>query len=416
MICHSSKNKSQQEQKDISFEIFNSVNDFSGSEWNKIAGAKFFLHYHYLKVIEISKPAGITFRYVLIYKNKILSAISCFQVADLSSKELGSLINLENSGRILSSVGNKINRVLFSTNKYAANNLLVCGNLFVSGEYGIACADEMFMPVVVNSLSEITEKISQQISETNGRVICYAVKDFYDTEDIYVKELIKEKFHRMVIDPNMIFSVRKNWKKFEDYLNDMSSKYRLRANNVLKKISDVEIRNLEPGEMEKEKKAVENLYLQVQKKAPVRIIRVDVNYFLTLKKYLKEKFVFRAFYLNGKMIAFTTGFKQGSHYEAHFIGIDYHHNKSHALYQNILYDFIHEAIKNKSEQLVFGRTAMEIKSTVGATAYPLYSYIKLSNTFLNKIIKPFIPSEENENWIPRKPFKEEVGNTNDGII
>jgi hypothetical protein len=105
------------------------------------------------------------------------------------------------------------------------------------------------------------------------------------------------------------------------------------------------------------------------------------------------------------MIAFTSGFKSGPHYEAHFIGIDYHYNKSHSLYQNILYDFIREAIKNKSGQLTFGRTAMEIKSTVGAVAYPLYSYLKFSNGFLNSLIKPFIPSETNTGWIPRSPFK-----------
>jgi len=406
LICKLSKNKAGDKKGKIYFEIFNAVNDFSAGEWNQIAGNKIFLQYSYLNALEKSKPAGISFRYVIIYENKIPVAVCYFQVADLSSKELGSLVNLENFGSVFSTAGNKINQFLFSGDKYFSSNLVVCGSLFVSGEYGIGCSNENYFPLIIELIPEMMENISQQIIEQKGRVVCYSVKDFYDESDKYAKELSKERFHRMVIDPNMIFTVREEWKTFDDYLDAMSSKYRLRANNVLKKLEDVEIKYLELADIEKEKESIENLYFQVQKKAPVRIVRVNTDYFMTLKEHLKKEFVVRGFYLENKMIAFTSGFKSGSHYEAHFIGINYHFNKSHSLYQNILYDFIHEAIKNKSEQLIFGRTAMEIKSTVGAVAYPLYSYIKFSNSFLNRIIKPFIPSEKNEDWIPRSPFKD----------
>ncbi|HKR06308.1 MAG TPA: hypothetical protein VJY62_16855 [Bacteroidia bacterium] len=405
MICKPSKNKTREKHGEIYFEIFNAASDFSIDYWDRIAGENFFLRVEYLRALEKSKIAGMSFRYCFIYENTIPVALCYFQIADLSSKELGSLINLENFGSVFSAVGNKINQFLFSGEKYASNNLLVCGSLFVSGEHGIACVNEKYFPVVFELLPRMIEKISQQIIKENGRVVCCSIKDFYDKSDGYAKQLLKERFHRMVIDPNMIFTVRKEWKKFDDYLDAMSAKYRLRANNVVKKLDDVEIKYLELPEIEKEKGNIENLYFQVQKKAPVRIVRVNINYFLTLKKYLKDEFVVRTFYHKGKMIAFTSGFKSGLHYEAHYIGIDYHYNKSHSLYQNILYDFIREAIKNKSGQLTFGRTAMEIKSTVGAVAYPLYSYIKFSNNFLNSLIKPFIPSEENTGWIPRSPFK-----------
>jgi hypothetical protein len=162
---------------------------------------------------------------------------------------------------------------------------------------------------------------------------------------------------------------------------------------------------MEYDDILRESAIMEKLYLNVQKKAPVRIARVHGHYFLELKKHLKNEFAVRAYFLEDKMIAFTTGLIHARHYEAHFIGLDYHFNKSHALYQNMLYDFIHEAIKSNARELVFGRTAMEIKSTAGAVAHPLVSYIKLSSKLLNRLIKPFIPNEENKNWIPRSPFK-----------
>lgn len=407
VICNSPKNKFKNIPPAISFEIFQFMKEFSKEKWNALAGEKIFLQHNYLFALENSTPAGIRFRYVFVYENKILKAICYFQLADLTSAELGSFINLENYGGIINSVGNRLNDLLFSGKKYRSNNLLVCGSLFVSGEYGIACKDERFFPDVFKLLPEIINNISERITDENGRVVGVSIKDFYEEHDIFAIELTRKNFYRMVIDPNMIFKIRKDWTTYDDYLNAMSAKYRLRANNVMKKIEDVEIKYLEPGDIRKEKEGIEKLYHNVQKKAPVRIVKVDIHYFLELKKQLKNDFVFRAFYLEHKMIAFTSGFKHDSHYEAHFIGIDYHYNKSHLLYQNILYDFIHEAIKNKSSELVFGRTAMEIKSGVGAVAYPLFAYIKLSNSFLNKLVKPFIPTEENKSWIPRNPFRED---------
>ncbi|MEP7168940.1 MAG: hypothetical protein ABI855_06170, partial [Bacteroidota bacterium] len=191
VICYLTKNKFQKNLLEVSFEVFNSVNEFSFKEWNKIAGTKFFLQHSYLKALEKSKPVGISFRYAVVYENKIPVAICYFQIADLTSKELGSLVNLENFGSVFSAVANKINQSLFSGSKYASNNLIVCGSLFVSGENGIAIANEKFFPVVIDLLPELLEKISEQINKIRGRVVCCSIKDFYDESDKYTKELSK---------------------------------------------------------------------------------------------------------------------------------------------------------------------------------------------------------------------------------
>lgn len=81
-------------------------------------------------------------------------------------------------------------------------------------------------------------------------------------------------------------------------------------------------------------------------------------------------------------------------------------NKEYELYQNILYDYINETITNNLPQLILGRTAAEIKSTVGAQAYQLTCYIRHINPLSNHLIKPFIDSIKTIDWIPRSPFKE----------
>ncbi len=405
MICKTARNKYKADGNSVSFEIAETLHEINAVEWNKIAGHKIFLRYDYLQALEHSKPSGISFRYVVLHEGTIPIGICYFQCADLTSKELGSIINFENYGNLISSIANSINELLFSTKRYSANILLVCGSLFVSGEYGIACVDEKHFPLLIKALPSVISRITDKIQENQGRVIAVSVKDFYEAEKIHTDYLLNENFHRMIIDPNMIFHVQPQWKSFDNYLDALSAKYRLRANNTIKKLEGIELKYLEYEDIVRESAIIDKLYHNVQKKAPVRIARVDMNYFLELKNHLKNEFVMRGYYLENKMIAFTSGFIHARHYEAHFIGLDYHFNKSHALYQNMLYDFINEAIKNNTKELVFGRTAMEIKSTVGAVAHPLVSYIKFSSKILNRMIKPFIPSEENKNWIPRSPFK-----------
>ena len=60
--------------------------------------------------------------------------------------------------------------------------------------------------------------------------------------------------------------------------------------------------------------------------------------------------------------------------DAHFVGINYEYNREYAVYQRMLYDYIQIAIENRLQQINFGRTASEIKSSVGAEPQNLTIY------------------------------------------
>ena len=94
--------------------------------------------------------------------------------------------------------------------------------------------------------------------------------------------------------------------------------------------------------------------------------------------------------------------------EAHYIGLNYDYNLDYCLYQNILYDLIKVAIEQKAEKLNLGRTASEIKTTVGALPQDLLCYIKPQNTVSKLIQKPLMALLEPSAYTPRNPFKEEA--------
>ena len=72
----------------------------------------------------------------------------------------------------------------------------------------------------------------------------------------------------------------------------------------------------------------------------------------------------------------------------------------------MLYDLLEEAVNTNAKKLDLSRTAMAIKSSVGAIPHKLYLYLKVRNNFLNlftsKGLKYLIPEIE---WEQRNPFK-----------
>ena len=91
--------------------------------------------------------------------------------------------------------------------------------------------------------------------------------------------------------------------------------------------------------------------------------------------------------------------------EVHFCGIDYSINKDLSLYQRMLYDIIKFATENNLRELHFGRTAPEVKSTIGAIPHPMYGYLKYRNPIINSIMGIFAKRLKPREYILRNPFK-----------
>ena len=92
--------------------------------------------------------------------------------------------------------------------------------------------------------------------------------------------------------------------------------------------------------------------------------------------------------------------------EAHFLGFDKKMNIQHQLYLTMLYNKVKKAIHLGSKKVVFARTAMEIKSSVGATPKELCIYLRHENALLNKVVSPIINLlNPEEKWVQRHPFK-----------
>jgi hypothetical protein len=65
-----------------------------------------------------------------------------------------------------------------------------------------------------------------------------------------------------------------------------------------------------------------------------------------------------------------------------------------------------DSIKDGAQSIDLARTAMEIKSTIGAEPQNYQLMVKHLNPITNSIVKRFIQNLRPKEWTQRKPFKE----------
>jgi len=390
------------EMKDVN--VYDTVTDVPLQDWNRLVDGKgAFLSFKYLKALEDSRLPGLFFRYAILKSQDNPVAAYVFQCVDLGNDELGGVLNLDNYGGVNSSIAASVNKLLFKRSKGKSPCVMVCGSLLSSGEYGIASVDEKHFSFAIRKYEHVRSAVIKSI--TGYKVVAEMVKDFYDNSHSIAQDGLKRVGSPLRTDPEMIVNIDPAWKSFEDYLQALSSKYRIRANSVLRAASNLELRALSLQEMDTLHDRMEYLFGQVRDKAPVRLVRPDCSYLITLKQAFKERFVVTGYFDQSEMVAFRTCLLDGVNAEAHYIGIDYSNNKQYSLYQNILYGLIDDAILHGAQKLYLGRTAVEMKTTVGAEASRLSCYLKFSSRIINALFQAASAGLGPKEWTPRSPFK-----------
>lgn len=127
---------------------------------------------------------------------------------------------------------------------------------------------------------------------------------------------------------------------------------------------------------------------------------LNLNTYTHLKESYGDQFIVKGYFLEGKLVGFLSAMINQENFDAHFIGLDYALNKEYAIYPRILNDYVRIGIQHGAKRINLGRTASEIKSTLGAKPQVLTCYIRHKNPLINAVMQPFIKN------IKIKDFKE----------
>lgn len=393
--------------------LFHSVQDLP-HDWERAQPAdNLFLQRPYLTILEENPPIGMKFCYILFYRGQDPIGVALGQLQHFkASNSLSYQKEEEGKSKTLcffTAYSRFLKNFLASKMEF---NTLVCGNLLLTGEHGFYIKEGAGIDTQTaqHLLVEAMDIAKVEIEERGLPLSAMLIKDYYPSSKPAAKALLDKSFNEFTVQPNMVLNIRPDWKCWEDCLADYQSKYRVRAKRAVKKGSGLRKEEFSLEDIIQYLPRMYELYTSVAENSGFNLINLNTNYLVALKRDLPEAFrCFAYFDEQDRLVAYYTTIGNGIELEAHFLGFAKELNKSHQIYLNILYDLVRIGIEGGYEKLVFARTAMGIKSTVGAEAIDMYCYVRHRSALTNKLIHTIYDYlKPADDWIPRHPFKEGV--------
>lgn len=378
-----------------SFDIYKSVSELP-INWNEISGDNIFLSSEYLKVLEYSAPDNMQCHFIGLFNNGDLSGVALSQFINLS--DVSSFGERDNCFKT------KIRNFVF---KNFSSNVLFIGNNMLTGQNAFYFSENLPTQEGLRLLNKVNIELTNKLTKKGIKVHITVFKDFSAEEIVHFKIPEFKSFFEFTTQPNMIFEIRETWHSFEDYYGNLNKKYRDQYKRARKKADGISKRKLSLDEIAFNNDRIHELYMDVAKNAPFNTFYLPEKHFEVLKKSLKDHFLFYGYFIDEKLIGFNTLIKNGDAIDTYFLGYDEIHQREKMLYLNMLYDMVGYSINKKYKHLIFARTALEIKSSVGAKPVQMFGMIKHSNFIINFFISKIFKYLEPEMvWQERNPFKE----------
>ena len=390
------------EQQQFEILISNQLTQKQWADWDEfIPSGNLMLQHAYLSSIASTLFHDKSIQFVQVLKGKKLVGAFPVQLIWAESSNLEGNTEKKNS-----LVQNMIRKILVGDGPLRFR-LAVIGNSFASGENGYHFSSELNVVQECTIMNAALEEVVLLQKESQFPIKALLVKDFLRGKD-ELNLLQKMGFAEFKVDPLMIMPIDPEWNNREDYLAVLKSKFRTKAKGAYKKSAELEMRELEHNEIRKYEKEIHHLYHEVVDKADFNLGHLEAVTFADMKENLGSQFDFLAYFFEDKLVGFQSGFRHGDLYDAHMIGVDYSQNQRWSLYSRILYQYVDLAIDAGAIRLSYGRTAGEIKSTVGAFPVDLSCCVRHVNPVPNVLLKNFFRFVKPKNYEIRYPYKQEL--------
>ncbi|MCS7036248.1 MAG: GNAT family N-acetyltransferase [Saprospiraceae bacterium] len=374
--------------------------EMAAADWEAAAPTdNIFLSRCYLKALEECPPPGMRASYVVFYRENTPIGVAVLQQIAFDGRT-----HLRD---LTTSAGSKswLRYVLPPVKRWIANcvrgQVMVCGHLLLTGQHGFYFDPRAIGPYqAILLLLRALEEAAQR-----RRPAAVLIKDVPPAYKVQGTALSQAAYTPFRVQPNMVLPLP--YPTFEDYLAAMTTKYRTRAKRAFKKAAPLAQRHLSLREVQQAQQQLHALYAAVARRSGFHWVGLHENYLLALKRHLGDAFHIVGWYRDGVLVGFHTAIENGPVMEAHFLGYNEAVNAECQLYLNMLYDLVRLGIERGSERVVFGRTALEIKSSVGAQPQALDLYLRLQHPIGRRLCAPLLNYlTPREHWLQRHPFKQ----------
>lgn len=199
-------------------------------------------------------------------------------------------------------------------------------------------------------------------------------------------------------DPEMLLHIDSDWSDLSDYMAQMTTKSRTKIKRVLKVSAALKISNWSEQKVVEEADQLILLYQKVFNRSGFRLGQLHADQLRQSKRFWGDNFMVKGYELEGQLVGFQCAYIGYGEVEAFFVGFDPELVKSHAIYQRMLVEFISTGIHCRSGRVNMGRTALDIKSSVGALPQRLQCDVRFRNPIFHAVVsrytKGFDPAEQ----------------------
>ncbi|MGZ3252841.1 MAG: GNAT family N-acetyltransferase [Burkholderiaceae bacterium] len=386
----------------LSYAIADSITMLDSAVWKEATvHAGFFLSYDYLAGLESVLPSNLTPRYALIFQElddrRELIAAVYMQIAELTLEQTRPEKPADRSG--------KWKTPLSKITDKAMQRVLTCGNLLTYGQHGVALNPEADEKLAWHGIAEVLYRV-RQAEKLLGKTHFIMIKDLHDPFTKHANHLLHLSYRYVETEPNMVLTLRDEWKSHDDYLASLAAKYRSNIKNSIVKPLDEAGCTLEQlTDLAPVQEHFFTLYKAVQANASFRPFQLRPDYFSALCQMAGAGFRCSVIKKDGNILGFLITVADGDTAIAYHIGFDRAAAADLPIYLRLLHAGISDAISLGCKRVSYGRTALEPKAGLGAKPQAFGILLRHRQPILNKLIKGLLKGVEHEDAPERNPFK-----------
>ena len=194
---------------------------------------------------------------------------------------------------------------------------------------------------------------------------------------------------------------------WDAYLAALRTKARTKVKRILTLSEPLEFQSLGAEEIRGDVELLHQLYMNVYGRAAFRLGCLQPEDLVLLKEEMGMQFQVWVAKLEGRVVGFHCGMSDGREVEAYFVGFDESFNKSHALYQRMLLEFIRWGIQVGCQRVVLGRTALDMKASLGAEAQRLVLHERMKNPVMHQLARWAARASAPKQHTLKRAWKEE---------
>lgn len=359
-------------------------------EWDNFLPEGHFLKSTQCQATEAANLPDVQFIYVFIKRKGIPIAAAYFQVLQLSAKHLNNTMVKPLQTTLWQ---------LFTT--VARPKLLIAGHLFRHDISSYYSSGEL-------SAFEAYQYYQQAINTALEKSCAMAVlvKDTPEELTTYFQNYAPQ-YLLLRNDISMELNIPADWNSILDYEKALKHKYAQRFRKVRSEWPQMTVKELTIEQVHKEKHTLFRLYEQVTHHQQVRLGFLSADFIPALKEFYGAELKVWGVYEEGKMIAFFSAWVKDATFDMFYIGFDYERNKELQLYFNMLFFSVEQAIMQKKQKLILGRTALDAKARIGCKPKYQLTFLYIRNRFVRNRVMTLQQNAVSQEgaWEERHPFK-----------